>query len=231
MKKNTLVVMGNGPSLKSIDFDLLGKFDTFGLNSAYRAYGRLNWWPTYHGCFDFVVTDSHRDNFADLTLKNNPIKRFFYLEKLSNSKRLQKITLFRTGYAWNSSESDFKKFSDGGNSGVNACQIGVCLGYKKIILVGVDCNYKEMIDGAKQVKDGNKKYLEMSKTPNKNSNYWFDDYQQKGDKFNLPQENKFHRPAWDKLAVRSKNNGIDIVNCSPGTTLKCFRLSRLEDEA
>ncbi len=63
----TLVIMGNGPSLKKIDFDLLRSVDTFGLNAAYRAYPRLNWWPTYHGCFDFVVTDSHRDAFKKLT--------------------------------------------------------------------------------------------------------------------------------------------------------------------
>ena len=60
MPNDTIVVMGNGPSLKDVDFDMLNKVDTFGLNSAYRAYERMDWWPTYHGCFDYRVTECHR---------------------------------------------------------------------------------------------------------------------------------------------------------------------------
>ena len=32
----------------------------------------------------------------------------------------------------------------------------------------------------------------MEKTPDKNPNYWFDDYQQKGDEYNIPDGIKFH---------------------------------------
>ena len=42
---DTIVIMGNGPSLKDVDFAKLDGFDTFGLNSAYRAYERMDWWP------------------------------------------------------------------------------------------------------------------------------------------------------------------------------------------
>jgi hypothetical protein len=45
--KDTIIVMGNGPSLADVDFKTLKGFDTFGLNSAYRAYDRLDWYPTY----------------------------------------------------------------------------------------------------------------------------------------------------------------------------------------
>ena len=76
-KKNTLVVMCNGPSLGTIDFSLLEGFDTFGLNSAYRYYKENDWWPTYFGCFDFVVTRSHMEEFKALCEGDNQIKRFF----------------------------------------------------------------------------------------------------------------------------------------------------------
>jgi hypothetical protein len=68
----TIVIMGNGPSLKDVDFRMLDEFDTFGLNSAYRAYERLDWWPKYHGCYDYRVTENHRDNFNNL-IDNTPI--------------------------------------------------------------------------------------------------------------------------------------------------------------
>lgn len=229
MSKKTLVVMGNGPSLADIDFELLSKFDTFGLNAAYRAYERLNWWPTYHGCFDYVVTKSHRYSFKNLVEGNNPIKKFFYLEQVSNSERMQKIDLipFRTSDKWNSDVSDFQSFNDGGNSGVNACQVGVCLGYEKIILVGVDCNYVEHVEGVSVTPDGR---LEVTENIQKNPNYWFDNYQQKGDRFNVPQETAFHFIPWNEFATKAHTKGIEVVNCSTKTKLNCFRRSSLERE-
>ena len=47
--KKTVIMMGNGPSLGDVDFDLLKNYDTYGLNSAYRAYERMNWYPKYSG--------------------------------------------------------------------------------------------------------------------------------------------------------------------------------------
>lgn len=153
MKDKTLILMGNGPSLSDVDFDLLGGYDTFGLNSAYRAYPRLNWWPTYHGCFDYRVTDNHKENFINL-IEEGKIKRHFYIRDLSDNPRFTHINLLPYGSTnkTNNKEQDFKQFHDNGNSGANACSVGICLGYKKIILVGVDCNYVEFVDGSK--KDG-----------------------------------------------------------------------------
>ena len=90
MKGDTIVVMGNGPSLKDVDFDMLNDVDTFGLNSAYRAYERMDWWPTYHGCFDYRVTDSHRENFINL-IENSPIERCFYIKNISKSPGMQHV--------------------------------------------------------------------------------------------------------------------------------------------
>ncbi|GAG76617.1 unnamed protein product, partial [marine sediment metagenome] len=69
-EKNILVIMGNGPSLKGVDFTLFQQCDTFGLNSAYRTYDKLDFYPTYFGCFDFVVCNHHKDNFAKLVLNS-----------------------------------------------------------------------------------------------------------------------------------------------------------------
>jgi len=221
--------MGNGPSLKKIDFGNLKSVDTFGLNAAYRAYHKMGWYPTYHGCFDYVVTESHRESFIDLVRTHKEIKRFFYLENICDSNKVQKIDLLPmgTGDEWNSSESSFGSFIDGGNSGVNACQVGVCLGYEKIILVGVDCDYVEFVDGAFLTKDGR---LEITKEMEENPNYWFDDYQQKGDRYNIPQASVFHLPRWSRFARLAYKNNIEVVNCSSESKLKCFRKSTLSKE-
>ena len=217
--------MGNGPSLKNVDFSLIKDCDTFGLNSAYRAYKRMDWWPTYHGCFDYIVTDNHTDNFCDL-IEKGKIKRHFYIRDISKNKRLTHINLLPYGSTnrTNMNEADFSNFHDNGNSGANACSVGICLGYKKIILLGVDCNYVEFVDGSK--KDGHA--LIMKETPNHNPNYWFDDYQQKGDKYNVPRGLEFHMPTWNTFAYRAAQANIEVINCSPITTLRCFKRMPIE---
>lgn len=162
----TIVVMGNGPSLKEVDFSLLEGFDTFGLNAAYRAYYRMDWFPTYHGCFDYRVTDNHRKSFSDL-METNKIKQHFYIRNFSNRDNYTHINLLPFGSTnkMNNSVEDFRNFHDNGNSGANACSVSVCLGYKKIVLLGVDCNYVEFVEGSKTDGPGG---LIMEKTPDKN---------------------------------------------------------------
>ena len=63
-----------------------------------------------------------------------------------------------------------------GSSGANAAQCGILMGYKRIILVGCDCNYVERVEGSEEIKEGLKGELRMSKTPKENPNYWFNDY-------------------------------------------------------
>lgn len=227
MKDKTLILMGNGPSLADVDFDLLDGYDTFGLNSAYRAYPRLNWWPTYHGCFDYRVTDNHKENFINL-IEEGKIKRHFYIRDLSDNPRFTYINLLPYGSTnkTNNKEQDFKQFHDNGNSGANACSVGICLGYKKIILVGVDCNYVEFVDGSKRDGPGG---LVMEKTPDKNPNYWFDDYQQKGDEYNVPDGLSFHMPTWNMMAYRAAHASIEMINCSPITTLRGFKRMALKE--
>jgi hypothetical protein len=227
MNKKTIVVMGNGPSLADIDLNTLNKVDTFGLNSAYRAYRRMDWWPTYHGCFDYRVTDNHKDEFEKL-IKDSPIKKCFYIRDFGKHKTHQFINLqkFGTTNRFNSGIGDFDKFHDNGNSGANACSVSICLGYERIILLGVDCNYVEFVDGCKRDGPGG---LIMEKTPNKNPNYWFDDYQQKGDKYNIPAGLSFHKPTWNMFAYNAAHAGVEVINCSPITTLRCFKRMPVEE--
>ena len=219
--------MGNGPSLADIEFADLKGYDTFGLNAAYRAYERLNWYPTYHGCFDYRVTDNHKESFINL-IDNSPIKKCFYIRNLSTAKTFQHVNLLEYGTTnkWNNSTDDFANFHDNGNSGANASSVAACLGYEKIILLGVDCNYVELVDGAERDGPG----LRMKETPAENPNYWFDDYQQAGDEYNVPRGQDFHKPTWNMFAYRAAHANIEVVNCSPISTLRCFRSTDLKSE-
>jgi glycosyltransferase involved in cell wall biosynthesis len=224
---DTLVVLGNGPSLRDFDFTSLDKwgYHTIGMNAAYRFWYRANWFPTYHACFDYIVTQSHAENFRRLIEnEKSPIKQHFLLKPISNHPKLKVLKLHgRTG----SLSDKFETFGYGGCTGVNCCQVGICLGYKRLVLLGIDANYKQIVDGAQETEDGR---LQMVSTPAKNPNYFFDDYQQTGDRYNTPNQQIFHIPAWRSLARFTRARKIDVVNCSPISELDCFRKSPLKKE-
>lgn len=37
-------------------------------------------------------------------------------------------------------------------------------------------------------------------------------------------------PAWRRLALSFERRGVDVVNCTPGSAIECFRLGSLADE-
>jgi len=230
-KSNILIILGNGPSLKNINFNLLKEYDTFGLNAAYRAYYNINFWPTYFGCFDKLVCSSHTDSFNKL-LENSLIKKFFFINQqdFNSNNKLVKLNFKRKPFnKIKHIASSFENFIDIGSSGANAAQVGIMLGYKKIILLGCDCNYIEKLKEAKSYDLQKRWRLVMESTPKTNPNYWFNDYQRKGDKYNLPNTNKFQIPSWTKLAEICPID-VDIVNCSPISKIDVFRKSSLENE-
>ena len=224
LHKDTLVVMGNGPSMKKLDISDLRYFDCFGLNLAYRIFEEISFYPKYYGCFDYKVIDCHKEKFQEL-IETMPMSRYFFIrnyfkgDKFTyvNLNRLEKKEVF---------EKDPSKIWDLGNSGANACHVGIALGYKKIILVGVDCKYIDYLPEAEKQENGT---LKIVKTPEKNPNYWFDSYQRVGDIYNVPRADKFHEPAWELLSKIIKDNNIEVINCSEGSTLTCFPLKNLKE--
>ncbi|GHC06784.1 6-hydroxymethylpterin diphosphokinase MptE-like protein [Cerasicoccus arenae] len=57
----TAFVLGNGPSLKAADLDLLKPYVTFASNKIYLAYESTDWRPTYYSLLDVLVAENNRD--------------------------------------------------------------------------------------------------------------------------------------------------------------------------
>ena len=49
---NPLIILGNGASLKDVDFTVLSNQDTFGLNNAFRRFQEMDWYPKYYGAIN-----------------------------------------------------------------------------------------------------------------------------------------------------------------------------------
>ena len=131
MKKNLLII-GNGPSTKSLigRFAELDKnFDTFGLSLAFRYYSKINWWPTYYSLADSKVLLAQKNEIEN-NLKNSPLSKdkIFFSYKLPNLEH-EVIPHSQTG--------------------TFAIKKGIELGYKNIFLIGIEASYKEKISESK----------------------------------------------------------------------------------
>jgi hypothetical protein len=238
---DTLVILGNGPSLKYVMGNpeyrkILKTHDTFGLNAAYRAYDELDFWPTYHGCLDMIVVESHLPQYRTIL----PRLRMMFLlseDHLGNDiigfehPNLTKIRFdpqFRDSNDKIVSTS-FTQFRNWQNSGCNCVQIGLMLGYKRIVLLGMDANYKEVLTEAAVVRDSKYTWdhLQIDKEVGSNDNYWFSNYQQVGDKYNIPNASKYHLPAWNALGLSEHKD--KIINCTSDTRISTITRRSFEE--
>jgi hypothetical protein len=231
--RKTLIIMGNGPSLGEIMsnselLNLVRRFDTFGLNAAYRAYKKIGFYPTYFGSFDYRVCDSHAQSFEELVYGENSIKRFFFAkqsvfsDKCKSNSRFQVINFNAAPKGvseQNALSSSFENFYDCGSSGTNAIQAGYIMGYRRFILLGVDCNYVEILDGVKDI-DGIR--YEVVSEIKHNPNYWFEGYQVPGDQFHKPNEKDIQLVSWEKLHSLLPAAGAFVSNCSLVSKLPMF---------
>ena len=251
-KENTIFILGNGSSLADVMFNneklnILKQYHTFGFNAAYRKFDELNFYPTYFACCDPKLIKSHLVEFKRL-LHNSPIKKCFFLNQIQTDPKLpftkedteqetyQKIN-FRfpsisyteKGYLKKVQNSTFDKFYNVPSTAANAVTMAIIMGYKNIVLLGCDCNYIEFI---KEAKITNKEIEELTimKTPEKNDNYWFDDYQQKGDIYTIPGGATNHMNGWKIVKKVSDYHNVRIVNCSQISKIECIPKSTFEKE-
>lgn len=222
----TLLIMGNGPSLKDLNFHKIkDDIDTFGFNSAYRYWEKINWYPTYYANFDLVVSIDHKEQIKKLIDESdkNGIKKFFlrycilkyYPELVINEK-----VVFYELYDIDKNNPYLKL--DTLCTGSLATKFSFVMGYQQIYMLGVDVNYIEQIPES-NLKNG---ILQIDKDPEKNNNYFFDDYQQKGDKYNIPNCVRVHMKSWidihNDLQQNNNYKNIKIINLSDISNIKFF---------
>ena len=87
------------------------------------------------------------------------------------------------------------------------------LGYKSIYVLGVDCNYVEIVPGAEQRE---KQMLEIT-SEGSNPNYFFAGYQRVGDKYNLPNTSPdLHIKSWRAAGAQAARQGATVLNIESG---------------
>lgn len=148
----TCFIIGNGPSLNADDLEKIRGYYSFGVNKVYHIFNESEWRPDFYVCvdnraleecyskmhesksicfFDYQITkySGYHDMDNVYLIKN---RQRFFINRF-DSKRLPSFS------------KDISISVESGETVIyNAIQIAVYLGFRKIFLLGVDCNYSKV---------------------------------------------------------------------------------------
>jgi hypothetical protein len=230
---STIIVIGNGPSLRGFDFHRLASVDTLGMNAAYRYWDRIGWYPTHYCCLDVELVATHHQAIRRLVESGQVQTAFLhgrfldFFPEVAGDERY--VFLDQVAFNWNPERAephgltaiDHTIFRTSQptkiTTGSYAVRYAIYRGYDRIGLIGIDLHYVEQIPEAEQ-REGLQ--LVVTRTPERNPNYFFDDYQQAGDRFQVPnpEVHQFDLHPTSFAALRDdicwQRLPVQVVNCN-----------------
>ncbi len=201
-------IIGNGPSLDANDLDKLKNEVTFAFNSVYLIFKKTEWRPTYY----MLADQNCYMNIGEEI--NTSIRSYKFIG--ANCKKYGRIikdaTYFYTKLSLNSdnpkfSDNALKYFYDGYTISYFAIQMAVYMGFKEIILLGMDCRYKKEVGEKGEIIENDQE-----------RNYFSEKYQKDKKMVNTYKMISAYKSA-EKYA---NNNGIMIYNATRGGNLDVF---------
>lgn len=208
-------IIGNGPSLTSQDLDLLKHEICFASNRIMLIFDKTDWRPSYYCVVDKdVIREIHTD-----------IENTIEVEKYIVAPQTGSLPEIKGAY-WLPGANDtpypgLPKFADEITNGVEsghtitfvALQLAVYMGFREIVLLGVDHNYSVNLNP-----DGTMEY----------DNTVQDYFDNKNHIAGLPQIQKMTL-AYHSAKQYADAHGIKIYNATRGGKLEVFERVKLED--
>lgn len=148
-KGESCFIIGNGPSLRIEDLEAIAKkgIPTFATNRIYNLFDNSDWRPTYYACEDEIIADDAGINIYSGFVKFIPIELKWdydinvhdaiYFHRQYRSKKI-----YKHGFSPDISVG----IASRGTVTYTCMQIAVYMGFEMIYLLGVDHNYKKIID-------------------------------------------------------------------------------------
>jgi hypothetical protein len=139
-KGQTCYIVGNGPSLNNMDLSLLDDKFVFGLNKIHLINKTNPLKVDIMVCVnEFVIQQSY-----DQIIKNAPKTFLKWNWKFLFKKRIKNVDYLNSDLSFTRFSNDItKNISEGYTVTFVAMQIAFYLGFKNIILIGVDHNFSQ----------------------------------------------------------------------------------------
>lgn len=213
-------ILGNGPSLKAEDLDLIKDEYTFASNRIYKIFEQTDWRPSFFGMMDEEVAQSEgvieSINRIDCKVKFFLQEGWYAFHKAKGRKCYI--------HAWYGRKwLENPQFSEDLTKGVYCIatvtymllQVAAYLGFSEIYLLGVDNSYGIERDRNGRIikKEGQKNYFGIQDDKEKKNvgASWESDI------------------AFEYAEKYSRKHGFRIFNATRGGTLEAFERVQLED--
>lgn len=229
----SIFVVGNGPSLNKVNFDLLKNHYAIAANKIYLLFDRCDWRPDFYTTLDWRVTPDNYEEINRLTdmtfLFPHRFKGLlrggedvFWYESLSPGRSV--LDRF---------EPDINRGVRGGGTVLTAAlQQAYYLGFRKFFLLGVDVNYKitESVIQSGGDRFGTGIQVNLESTADDDPNHFDPRYFGKGAKWHDPNVNEMLR-GFLSAARAIQYLGGEIYNSTIGGNLNCIQRMSIEEAA
>jgi hypothetical protein len=216
------VIIGSGPSLASVDMRRLCDRPSIAFNRAYVAYSRWGFAPRYYSCIDRFLLPSIIREIQDLA-DSGLVERLFIRDTavemgLAPNSRVQLVHVTEEPQF----STDFSSLGMFYNVAAISVQILAALGYKRLLLVGVDGKYCTH-PGAKQLDHPD--HLEA--ITGNDPNHFCTEYLSPGLRFSRPRPDRFIR-GWRLLATQLSAAHVEVRNATVGSAVDSFPTTELD---
>lgn len=212
-RRNTCVLIANGPSLNDIDFSLLDAQDVFGMN---RIYLNENLQGKLKGIFlvNELVAKQFADDFLALECKLFvPLSLFKYFGNKSGEIIYSRFNPLLGGFG----KSSRCHINPGTTVTYYALQILLEMGYQKVIIVGMDHNF------------GVQKKVNYEEVVKKDEHHFHPGYFPPGSKWDTP--DLAGNDYWYSIANRYyEQTGSLIIDATINGKCEIFKKSSLMKE-
>lgn len=200
----TCLIIGNGPSLRNVPLAFLQKYLSFGTNRIYLLDGFT---PTYYCSVNPLVIQQFITDIAQIDAPKF-LPESYCFDDTCLPLRSSGIAVF---------SRDASQWIYEGHTVTFVCmQIAWYMGFKNVLLVGVDHSYKfEGNPNEQRVLDGN------------DPNHFHPDYF-KGKQWNNPDLQRSEH-AYKLARTIYESDGRRIINLTPGTKEHVFEKGNLSD--
>lgn len=233
-------VMGNGPSLNTMDLNLLRNDSVFACNAAFLLFERVDWRPKYYTCVDSRVL---RDRASDIgaMLDKYPDMIAFFPEELvlhdGSGQRFNTRDIIppkRNRYYFRELQNDLTNppdtmFSLDANDyivqpytvTITMLQLAHYMGYSPIYLIGCDTSYSVMPTVKQEGQKLGGVGLLLTSTANDDVNHFDPRYFGAGREWHNPQvDGMMMHHGWARRAI--ERAGSKVFNATIGGQLEVY---------
>lgn len=208
----TCILLCNGPSLKSTNFQAIKNHTVFGLNRIYLFKELMGSLPSYYVAINKLVLSQFSDEIENLR-----IPKFLNWESRGVFKSEFSYFVYPGLFGSVFGKSINNSINPSATVTYAALQIIYYMGFKKVIILGLDHNFN-FSGGVNELQ-----------RVDEDNNHFVKNYFPKGSKWETPDltSSEYFYSIARKVFERE---GREIIDCTPGGKCEVFKKSKIENE-